>query len=72
MAGITVINAMLAALCLTGASAWPFTKRQALTLQDVQTQALANTYKVLSGTLSDGLINRPSTCNKDTVAVRKE
>lgn len=73
MAGNLVINAVLASLCLfSGASAWPFTKRQAaLTLDDVQKQALANAYKVLDGTLSDGL-TRPSTCNRNTVAVRKE
>jgi tyrosinase len=72
MARKTVINAVLAALCLTGAFAWPFSKRQALTLLDVQKQALENAYKVLDGTLSDGLTNRPTTCNKNTVAVRKE
>jgi tyrosinase len=72
MAGITVINAVLAALCFTSAYAWPFAKRQTLTLATVQKQALDNAYKVLDGTLSDGLTNRPSTCNKNTVAVRKE
>ena len=75
MAGNAVVNAFVASLCLfSGASsAWPFSKREAAdpTLADVQTQALANAYAVLDGTLSDGL-SRPSTCNKDTVAVRKE
>jgi tyrosinase len=73
MAGNTIIKAFVASLCLSsGVSAWPFTKRQAApTLDDVQKLALANAYKVLDGTLSDGM-NRPSTCNKDTVAVRKE
>ncbi|KAF1851600.1 Di-copper centre-containing protein [Cucurbitaria berberidis CBS 394.84] len=73
MAGNMVVNAVLASLCLfSGASAWPFTTRQTtLTLDKVQEQALANAYKVLDGTLSDGL-TRPSTCNKNTVAVRKE
>jgi tyrosinase len=73
MAGKSVVNAVLASLCLfTGTSAWPFEKRQtALTLDDVQKQASANAYKVLNGTLSDGL-TRSSTCTKDTVAVRKE
>jgi tyrosinase len=72
MAGTTVINVLLAALCFTGTSAWPFSKRQTLTLQGVQKQALDNAFKVLDGTLSDGLTNRPSTCNKNTVAIRKE
>ena len=73
MAGYTVVNALVASLCLfSGASAWPSTKRQAApTLDDVQKLALANAYKVLDGTLSDGM-SRPTTCNKDTVAVRKE
>jgi tyrosinase len=73
MTGNMMIHVFVASLCLfSGASAWPFTKRQATpTLDDVQKLALANAYKVLDGTLSDGL-NRPSTCNKDTVAVRKE
>ena len=72
MAGSTVIKAVLAALCFTGVSAWPFSKRQTLTLATVQQQALDNALKVLDGTLSDGLTNRPTTCNKNTVAVRKE
>jgi tyrosinase len=72
MAGSTVVKAVVAALCLTGASAWPFSTRQTLTLATVQKQALDNAFKVLDGTLSDGLTNRPSTCNKKTVAVRKE
>jgi tyrosinase len=72
MAKITVVNVVLAALCFTGVGAWPYSKRQALSLADVQRQALDNTFKVLEGTISDGLTNRPSTCNKDTVAVRKE
>ena len=74
MAGKSLVNALVAALCLfSGASAWPFSKRQATptTLDDVQKLALANAYKVLNGILSDGL-TRPSTCNKDTVTVRKE
>jgi tyrosinase len=74
MAGRIFANALVASLCLfSGASAWPFSKRQAAptTLDDVQKLALANAYKVLNGTLPDGL-TRPSTCNKDTVAVRKE
>jgi tyrosinase len=73
MAGTAVVKALVASLCLfSGASASPFTKRQAtLTLDGVQKQALANAYKVLDGTLSDGL-KRPATCNKNTVAVRKE
>jgi tyrosinase len=72
MAGKTLVKAVLAALCFTGASAWPFSKRQTLTLAGAQKQALQNAYKVLEGTLSDGLTNRQSTCNKDRVAVRKE
>jgi tyrosinase len=72
MVGLTVINAVLAALCVTGTSAWPFSTRQTLTLHNVQQQALDNAYKVLDKTLDDGLTNRVSTCNKNTVAVRKE
>ena len=72
MAGLTIVKAVVAALCLTGASAWPSSKRQTLTLDGVQKQALANAYKVLDGTLSDGLTTRPKTCNKNTVVVRKE
>jgi tyrosinase len=72
MAGTMLSKALVVALCLTGASAWPFSKSQTLTLQVVQKQALENAFKVLDGTLSDGLTNRPSTCNKNTVAVRKE
>jgi hypothetical protein len=72
MAGTSVIHAVVAALCFTGASAWPFSRRQALSLQDVQKQALENAYKVLDGTLSDGLTNRPKTCTKETVSIRKE
>jgi tyrosinase len=73
MAGTVVVKALVASLLLfSGASASPFAKRQTtLTLDGVQKQALANAYKVLDGTLSDGL-NRSSTCNTDTVAVRKE
>lgn len=71
MAGKSVIQAVLAALCFTGTFAWPSVKRQTLTLETVQKQALDNALKVLDGTLSDGL-TRPSTCNKNTVAVRKE
>jgi tyrosinase len=72
MTGTTVVNTILAALCFTSVSAWPFSKRQTLTLQEVQKQTLDNAYKVLDGTLSDGLTNRASTCNENTVAVRKE
>jgi tyrosinase len=74
MAGTIVLKAIVAALCFTGASAWPFSisKRQTLTLATVQKQALDNALKVLDGTLSDGLTNRVATCNKNTVAVRKE
>jgi tyrosinase len=73
MAGVKVIKAALAALYFTGtATAWPFSTRQSLTLETVQKQAYDNALKVLDGTLSDGLTNRVSTCNKNTVAVRKE
>ncbi|KAK7186377.1 Di-copper centre-containing protein [Paraphaeosphaeria sporulosa] len=71
MAGHTVIS-LLTALCLfSGSSAFPFSKRQTLSTDDIQKQALANAYKVLDGTLADGM-TRPSTCNKNTVSVRKE
>jgi tyrosinase len=73
MAGVTVIKAALAALYFTGtATTWPFYTRQSLTLETVQKQAYDNALKVLDGTLSDGLTNRISTCNKNTVAVQKE
>ena len=72
MAGNTVLNALVASLCIfSGASAWPFEKRQTLTIDTITTQTLANARKVLDGTLSDGL-TRGAGCNKDTVAIRKE
>lgn len=72
MAGNTVVNALVASLCIfTGASAWPFAQRQALSIDDIQTQALANARKVLDGTLADGL-TRGTGCNNATVAIRKE
>jgi tyrosinase len=73
MAGTAVIKALVASLCLfSGASAWLSVKRQTLTADQIQTQALANAYKVLDGTLSDGLTNRNATCKKNTVSIRKE
>lgn len=73
MAGITVIKIVVAALCcLDTTTAWPFNARQSLTLESVQKQAYDNAIKVLDGTLSDGLNNRVSTCNKNTLAIRKE
>jgi tyrosinase len=73
MAGITVVKIVLVALCcLDTTTAWPFTTRQSLTLETIQKQAYDNAIKVLDGTLSDGLTNRVSTCNKNTLAVRKE
>jgi tyrosinase len=72
MAGNAVVNALVASLCIfSGVDAWPFAKRQELTLDTIATQALANARKVLEGTLSDGL-TRGAACNKDTVAIRKE
>ena len=72
MAGNAVITAVTASLCLfSGASAWPFSKRQSLSIGDIQTQALANANKVLAGTLNDGM-TRGAGCTKDSVAVRKE
>ncbi|KAF2017739.1 Di-copper centre-containing protein [Aaosphaeria arxii CBS 175.79] len=71
MAGVAVVNALVASLCLfSGASAWPFGKRQTLSIEDIQKQALANAYKVLDGTISDGMTR--SGCTKANVAVRKE
>lgn len=75
MAGTMIVRAFLALLCIYSGvvSARPSTKRQTtLTLDKLQQQALTNAYKVLNGTLSDGLTTRPSTCNENTVAVRKE
>ena len=74
MAGALILKALVAVLCLTlCAFASPFDKiREATTrLTDIQQQALENAYKVLGGTLSDGM-NRASACNRETVAVRKE
>ncbi|KAL6706425.1 hypothetical protein ACN47E_005531 [Coniothyrium glycines] len=69
---IGICLALAAAFLLPGTAAWPTEKRQTkLTLGKVQEQALANAYRVLDGTLSDGL-TRLSSCNKDTVAVRRE
>ncbi|KAE8833967.1 hypothetical protein HRS9122_08047 [Pyrenophora teres f. teres] len=43
------------------------------TLEDIQNHALTNAYKVLDGTLSDGLTRSPNTsCTKATLAIRKE
>lgn len=71
MAGHAVVS-LLSALCLfSSATAFPFSKRQTLSIEDIQKQALANAYKVLDGSLADGM-TRPSTCNKNTVSVRKE
>jgi hypothetical protein len=47
-ASIIVVNAVLAALCPTGASIWPLSKRQALALWDVHKQVLENANKVLA------------------------
>ncbi|KAF2277857.1 Di-copper centre-containing protein [Westerdykella ornata] len=72
MAGNLVVNALVASLCVfSGANAWPFGKRQALTIDDIQKQALANSLRALEGTLSDGM-TRSAGCTKDTVAIRKE
>ena len=72
MAGNTVVGALVASLCLfSGASAWPFSKRQMLSLEDIQSQAYTNALKILDGTLSDGLTRSPG-CTKNTVAIRKE
>jgi tyrosinase len=65
-------NALLAALWFTSTSAWLFSKRQIHILQAVQKQAFGDAFKILDGTLSDDLTSGPSTCNKNTVAVRKE
>ncbi|USP79155.1 Di-copper centre-containing protein [Curvularia clavata] len=74
MAGPFIPKALVAALCLTlGAFASPFDKIQdaATKLANIQHQALENAYKVLDNSLSDSM-SRVSTCNRDTVAVRKE
>lgn len=75
MAGTMIVRAFLALLYIYSGvvSARPSTKRHTtLTLDKLQQHALTNAYKVLNGTLSDGLTTRPSTCNENTVAVRKE
>ena len=69
MLSTVVVTVFTALSSLSGAAAWP--KRQTLSIDDIQTQALSNAYKVLDGTLSDGM-TRSSGCNKNTVAVRKE
>jgi len=71
MAGHALVSLLMALCLFSGASAFPSFKRQTLSIDDIQKQALANAYKVLDGTLSDGM-TRPSTCNKNTVSVRKE
>lgn len=71
MAGRLVTHAITALCLVSGTAAWPFDTRQSLSIEDIQTQALANAYKVLDGTLSDGL-TRDSKCTKANVAVRKE
>ena len=69
--GAAIINALVASLCFSsGVSAWPFSKRQSLSTDDIQKQALANAYKVLDGTLSDGMTR--SGCTKANVQIRKE
>ena len=69
MFGNTILG-ILTALCLFSVvTALP--KRQTLSIEDIQTQALANAYKVLDGTLSDGM-TRAAGCSKGTVSVRKE
>lgn len=71
MAGNTLLTAVTASLCLfSGVSAWPFNKRQALSIDDIQKQALTNANKVLEGTLADGMTREK--CTKDTVSIRKE
>jgi tyrosinase len=72
MAGNALNTALTAFLCLfSGASASPFSKRQALTIDGVQKAALANAYKVLDGSLADGM-TRSANCTKNNVAIRKE
>jgi tyrosinase len=72
MAGNVAVNAFVASLCFfSGASAWPYSKRQTVAIEDIQKQALANSMKVLDGTLSDGL-TRSTGCTKDNVGIRKE
>jgi tyrosinase len=71
MAGHAVISLFTALCLLTDATASLFSKRQTLAIGDIQTQALANAYKVLEGTLSDGMV-RVGTCTKNTVELRKE
>jgi hypothetical protein len=72
MVGKSVINAFVASLCLfSAASAGPLSRRQTLSIDDIQKQALANAQKVLDGSLSDGL-TRSANCTKSNVAIRKE
>ncbi|KAF2731581.1 Di-copper centre-containing protein [Polyplosphaeria fusca] len=72
MVGTTLITALVASLCLfSGAGGAPLEKKQTLSLEDIQKQALANAWKVLNGTLDDGM-TRGKTCNAQTVSIRKE
>ncbi|KAF2476018.1 Di-copper centre-containing protein [Lindgomyces ingoldianus] len=75
MAWNAVFKIFVASLCLFSGSstAFPFSKRQttSLDIDTIQKQALANAYKVLDGTLSDGM-TRGAGCTKSTVAIRKE
>ena len=64
-----LLNALVASLRLFSRSS----AQNATTLEDIQNQALTNAYRVLDGTLSDGLSRSPNTqCTKSTVAIRKE
>jgi tyrosinase len=72
MAGRAVLAAVTVSLGLfSETNAWPFAKRQSLTTDDIQKQALENAYKVLDGTLDDGM-TRKEGCTKETVGIRKE
>ena len=65
-------KALVALLCLSSRTSANLAQT-ATTLDDIQNQALTNAYRVLDGTLSDGLSRSPNThCNTSTVAIRKE
>jgi tyrosinase len=73
--GRTLLQAVTASLGLfslfpASVTASPLVERQTLTADQIAAQALANAYKVLNGTLQDGMTH--TACTKDKLQVRRE
>lgn len=73
--GKTLLQAITASLGLftlfpASVVAAPLVERQTLTADQIASQALANAYKVLNGTLSDGMTH--TKCTKDSLQIRRE